>query len=235
MPRSPTGPLTFLIPMVIRMPRTKSRVRVSPPSWRAETSRGRREDRARERFPRKLVFRALNPGPCEKNISLSSSGGEGWGEEALFVPMSFAFPASDLCRRSCFLKQASALTALGLALLLFPGCKPKEIAILLEPSQAMSSVLAEEAAVLAGAKKEVALITHDPSWGPPSSLEEGLKGALRKKGLNVVVAKSANLGNPMLSGTVGLKAADFLEALEKSARSGAIISLAGAPLLASAD
>ena len=99
----------------------------------------------------------------------------------------------------------------------------------------MSSVLAEEAAVLAGAKKEVALITHDPSWGPPSSLEEGLKGALRKKGLNVVVAKSANLGNPMLSGTVGLKAADFFEALEKSARSGAIISLAGAPLLASAD
>ena len=137
---------------------------------------------------------------------------------------------------SAFYARALRTGALGLALLLMsPGCKPKELSNLLGPSQAMSAVLAEEIARLAGAKKEVALITADASWGPPSSLEEGLKDALKKKGLKVVVAKSANLGNPMLSGTVGLKAADFLEALEKSAGYGAVISLVGAPLLTSGD
>jgi len=122
---------------------------------------------------------------------------------------------------------------LGLALLLFllPACKPKEIEALLGPSQALVSVLAEEAAQFAGPKKQVALITHDASWGPSSTAEEDLKRALKKRGLTVVTVKAANLGNPMLSGMIGLKAADFFEGLEKSAGSGAVISLVGAPLL----
>jgi len=96
-------------------------------------------------------------------------------------------------------------------------------------------VLAEEAARLAGAKKQVALITADTSWGPPSTVEEALKRALKKHGLTVVTAKAANLGNPMLSGAIGLKAADFFEALEKSAGTGVVISLVGAPLLSPGD
>jgi len=96
-------------------------------------------------------------------------------------------------------------------------------------------VLAEEAARLAGAKKQVALITADASWGPPSTLEEALKRAFKRQGLTVVTAKAANLGNPMLSGAIGLKAVDFFEALEKSADTGAVISLVGGPLLTSND
>jgi hypothetical protein len=127
--------------------------------------------------------------------------------------------------------------AFGLALLLFliPACKPKEIQALLGPSQALISVLAEEAVRLAGSKRQVALITHDASWGPPSTAEEALKRALKKQGLTVVTAKAANLGNPMLSGRIGLKAADFFEALEKSAGSGVVISLVEAPLLTPDD
>jgi hypothetical protein len=96
-------------------------------------------------------------------------------------------------------------------------------------------VLAEEAARLAGAKKQVALITPDASWGPPSVIEEYLKGALKKHGVTVVIAKAADVGNPMFSGQIGLKAKDFFEALEKSAGAGAVISLAGAPLLEPGD
>ena len=172
--------------------------------------------------------------------------GEGWGEGEAAVQLRVGLsqtyglwkrgrPLPQVLPSSAFVARALTLASLGIALLLFPACKPKEIKTLLGPSQALSSVLAEETARLAGAKKEVALIATDASWGPPSSLEEDLKGALKKKGLNVVVAKSANLGNPMFSGTVGLKAADFLEALEKSAGSGAVISLVGAPLLTPAD
>jgi hypothetical protein len=129
------------------------------------------------------------------------------------------------------------IATLGLAVLLFlvPACKPKEIKALLEPSQALSSVLAEEAVRLAGAHKQVALITPDASWGPPSNVEEALKGTLRKQGFIVVTAKAADLGNPMLSGVIGLKAADFFEVLEKSTRTGAVISLVGAPLLTPGD
>jgi hypothetical protein len=126
----------------------------------------------------------------------------------------------------------------GIALLLvclLAACKPKELQAMLEPSQAMSTVLAEEAVRLAGAKKQVALITPDASWGPPSVFQEYLSGALKKHGVTVIIAKAADVGNPMLSGQIGLKAKDFLEALEKSAGAGAIISLAGAPLLKAGD
>ena len=134
-------------------------------------------------------------------------------------------------------KLALELVVFGFALclLLLPACKPKEIQDLLGPSQALVSVAADEAASLAGAKKQVALITHDGSWGPPSSAEEGLQHALKKRGLTVATVKSASLGNPMLSGAIGLKAADFLEALQKSTGSGVVISLVGAPQLTPDD
>ena len=122
-----------------------------------------------------------------------------------------------------------------LLLFLLPGCKPDKIQVLLQPSQALSSVLAEEAARLAGTKKQVALITSDGSWGPPSTVEEALKSALKKHGVTVFTAKAAELGNPMLSGQIGLKAKDFFEALEKSAGAGAVISLVGAPMLMPGD
>ncbi len=128
--------------------------------------------------------------------------------------------------------RAAEMFSLALLLFLIPACKPKEIQALLGPSQALASVLAEEAVQLAGSKKQVTLITHDASWGPPSTVEETLKQALKKHGFTVVTVKAANLGNPMLSGTVGLKAADFSDALEKSAGRGVVISLVGAPLLA---
>jgi len=120
---------------------------------------------------------------------------------------------------------------LGLALLLvLPACEPKEVQALLEPSQALGSVLAEECLRLAGPKKQVALITHDSSWGPASTTEEAFRAALKKHGVTVLTAKAANLGNPMFSGEIGLKSADFFEALDKSRGAGAVISLVGAPL-----
>jgi hypothetical protein len=114
---------------------------------------------------------------------------------------------------------------------LFTGCQPKEAKVLLEPSQALGVVLAEEAARAAGAKKQVALIEPDASWGTISPAETAFKDALSKLGCSITVTKSANLGDPMRRGPIGLKAGDFAEALEKGAVAGAIVSFAGAPRL----
>ena len=122
-----------------------------------------------------------------------------------------------------------------LLLLLLPGCRPKEVQALLEPSQALGEVVAEEAVRLAGANRSITLITHDTSWGPPSTAERALRAALKKQNATLDLVKAANLGNPMLSGEVYLKAADFLETMEKSARAGAVISLVGAPQLQEGD
>ncbi|MGH7969258.1 MAG: hypothetical protein ACREIC_11085, partial [Limisphaerales bacterium] len=125
---------------------------------------------------------------------------------------------------------------LALLLLLIPGCQPnKEVQALLEPSQALGEVLAEETLRLAGANRSITLITHDSSWGPPSTAEQALRAALKKEKATLDFVKTANLGNPMLSGEVGLKAADFFEAMEKSTKAGAVISLVGAPLLNEGD
>ncbi len=134
--------------------------------------------------------------------------------------------------RSPSRKTAFLLCVLALAL---ASCKPKETRVLLQPSQALGVVLAEQTAQLAGAKKRVAIITPDANWGPVSTAEESFKAAIQKQGFSVVTAKSANLGDPMRSGEVGLKAADFLEALGKSSGAGAIVSFAGAPLLKPGD
>ncbi len=55
------------------------------------------------------------------------------------------------------------------------AANPRRSQVLLEPSEALSSVLADEAVQLAGTKKQIALITPDASWGPPSTVEESLK------------------------------------------------------------
>ena len=135
-----------------------------------------------------------------------------------------------------FCKTAWIGINLGFFLLLLPGCQPnKEVQALLEPSQALGEVLAEEAVRLAGANRSITLITHDNSWGPPSTAEQALRAALKKQNATLDFVKAANLGNPMLSGEVALKAADFFEAMEKSAKAGAVISLVGAPQLNEGD
>jgi hypothetical protein len=122
-----------------------------------------------------------------------------------------------------------------LLLLLLPSCQQKEVRALLEPSQALGEVLAEEAIRLAGANRSITLITHDSSWGPPSTAEQALRTALKKQKATLDCVKAANLGNPMLSGEVGLKAVDFFETMEKSGKAGAVISLVGAPQLEEGD
>lgn len=129
-------------------------------------------------------------------------------------------------RLSLFLLCLTAVLPLA-----FTACTPKETKSSLQSGQALSTVLAEETVRAAGAKKTVVVISPDASWGPPSSVEESFKVALKKQGLSVMAAKSANLGDPMRSGEVGLKLADFLEVLQKFPDAGAIASFAGAPLL----
>lgn len=115
------------------------------------------------------------------------------------------------------------------------ACTPKETQTLLEPTEVLGKVLADETATIAGAKKKIVLISPDASWGPTSTAEKAFKSALAKRGYSIVNNKSANLGDPMKSGQVGLKAADYMEVLQNSADVGAIVSFAGAPLLTAAD
>jgi hypothetical protein len=122
----------------------------------------------------------------------------------------------------------------ALVVLEFAGCTSKETQALLQPPQALGVVLASEAVRAAGAKRQVAVISPDASWGPISAAEEAFKAAMKEQGFSVVTAKSANLGDPMRS-RPGLKGADFLEALEKSGGAGAVVSFAGAPLLQPGD
>lgn len=119
---------------------------------------------------------------------------------------------------------------LAAGLLLFLSCAPKETKVLLGPSEALGAVLAEEAAHVAGLKKQVAIISPDASWGAASTAEEAFKKSMKGRGFTVVTAKAANPGDPMRGGPMGLKAADFLEALDQSADAGAIVSFAGAPV-----
>ena len=119
--------------------------------------------------------------------------------------------------------------------MLFLSCAPKETKVLLGPSEALGTVLAEETTRMAGARKQVAIISPDTSWGAASTVEESFKNALKKRGFTIVTAKAANLGNPLRRGRVGLKSEDFLDALDKSPGPGAIVSFAGAPMLSPGD
>jgi hypothetical protein len=127
------------------------------------------------------------------------------------------------------------LLFLATSAVLFLSCAPTETKVLLGPSQALGTVLAEEAVRLAGPGKQIALICPDANWGAASTVEEAFRSALKKQGIASVIATAANLGDPMRRGQVGLKGGDFLAALDKSAGAGAIVSLAGAPLLNGTD
>jgi len=128
----------------------------------------------------------------------------------------------------------SAFIASG-ALLLFAltSCAPKETKLLLEPAQALGTVLAEETARAAGAKKQVVLIL--PQWAAQSTAGESFKAALKKQGVSIAFTLSADVGDRMGRNPIGLKPADFLEALEKGKDSGVIVSLAGVPALGPQD
>jgi len=103
-----------------------------------------------------------------------------------------------------------ATLALAL-LLLLTSCAPKETKVLLQSNEALGTVLAEEAARIAGAKKQIAIISA-ANWGPPSTAQEAFEAALKKKGFSSFTAKSADLGDPMRirQGQFGLKSADFV-------------------------
>src|SRR5262245_59258082 len=67
---------------------------------------------------------------------------------------SYLFLVSSCCRR---LERRLKIIILGLTLFAFSlsGCKQKDVEVLLGPSQALVSVLAEEAVKLAGPKKQI--------------------------------------------------------------------------------
>ena len=120
------------------------------------------------------------------------------------------------------------------ALMFLTSCAPKEAKVLVQSSEALGTVLAEETARAAGAKKRIAIITP-ANWGPTSSAEETFTATLKKQGFSPFIVKSADLGDPMRRGQVGLKPADFLEALQNATDAGAVVSFAGAPLVKPAD
>lgn len=129
--------------------------------------------------------------------------------------------------------QIFAATAITLLLLVAVSCSPKEDKLLLEPSQALGTVLAEETVQAVGTKKQIVLIL--PQWAVSSKAVKSFEAALKKQGVTVAFTVSANVGDPMGRSPVGLDAADFLNALGKGGDAGAIVSLAGAPLLNAQD
>lgn len=120
-------------------------------------------------------------------------------------------------------------------LALLCGCTSKEEKAILQPTESLAPVLAEETVHATGPNRKVAVISPDSTWGPISSVEKTFKATLQKQGFTIIDAKSATLGDPMRSGEVGLKASDFIEVLEKYPSVGAIVSFAGAPLLKQQD
>jgi hypothetical protein len=119
--------------------------------------------------------------------------------------------------------------------LVLAGCSSKESTAILQPSESLAPILAEETVHAAGSNRKVAIISPDAKWGPTSAVEESFRATLKKQGFTIVDAKSAFLGDPMRSGEVGLNSSDFIEVLEKFPDAGAIVSFAGAPLLKPPD
>jgi hypothetical protein len=120
-----------------------------------------------------------------------------------------------------------------LLVLLLAGCTSKETKDVIEPNQALGNVLAEETARAAGAHKQVVLIL--PQWAAASTVGDTLKKALKKQGYSLLFTLSADVGDPMRRGPIGLKSADFFAALEKAGEGAAVVSLAGVPLLSPAE
>jgi hypothetical protein len=115
------------------------------------------------------------------------------------------------------------------------ACKPKAPPTQLEASQALASVLAEEAVKAAGQKRQIVIISPGSVWGSASTVETAFTLALKNRALSVAATKTVDVGDPMRSGPIGLKAADFLSVLEQFPDVGAVVSFAGAPLLKPGD
>ena len=130
------------------------------------------------------------------------------------------------------LRQAFAVST-AVVPLVFLSCTPAETKRLLEPSQALGVVLAEEAVRAGGSGKQIVLVL--PQWGATASVAESLKVALKKQGIAISATVSADVGDPMRTGLLGLKADDFFAALEKAGASGVVVSLAGGPMLKPGD
>jgi hypothetical protein len=116
-----------------------------------------------------------------------------------------------------------------LVLLVLVSCSPKEGRVELQASQVLGTVLARETVHAAGSKKQVVLIV--PQWAANSTVGESFTAALKKQGVSVESTIIAEVGDPMGRQALGLKSTDFFKVLQKGAGAGAIVSLAGAPLL----
>lgn len=148
--------------------------------------------------------------------------------------MKFLVNASIGQAEPCRTNPWRVASALAAVLAFLTSCTPKETKVLIQSSEALGAVLAEETMQVAGAKKRVAIISA-ANWGPTSTAEEAFTAALKKQSFSPFTVKSADLGDPMGRGPVGLKSADFFEALQKAADAGAVVSFVGAPLVAPGD
>jgi hypothetical protein len=135
-------------------------------------------------------------------------------------------PIDNVSAMKRFLTTCARVCLLPLVL---TACTSKETKTLLAPSQTLGAVLAEETARAAGSNKQVVLIL--PHWAPTTTAGESFKEALKKQGLTLAATLTADVGDPMRRGPIGLKSADFFAALDKAAGGGVVVSLAGAPLL----
>ena len=120
------------------------------------------------------------------------------------------------------------VVSLALAL---SSCKPKAPLAQMEAGPALAAVLAEETVKAAGSRRQVVILSPGGVWGSASAVEEAFKAALKKQSFSVTAVKTLDVGDPMRSGPIGLKAADFLSALDQFPDVGAVVSFAGAPLL----
>jgi len=136
----------------------------------------------------------------------------------VFMRCRWSLPRHALARSGCVL-----------ALLLLTSCTSKENRAALEPSEALGTVLAEETVRAAGPGKQVVVIV--PQWGAASTVAECLKKALKSRRVTKVQLLTVDVGDPMRRSPIGLQSPDFFAALEKANSAGAMVSLAGPPLL----
>jgi hypothetical protein len=120
----------------------------------------------------------------------------------------------------------------NLLFLALVSCAPKGDKLLLGPGQALGTVLARETVLADGTKKPVVLIL--PKWAANSTAGESFEAELKKHDVSVAYTFLADVGDPM-GRAPALTAEDFSDALSKDASAGAIVSLAGAPLLSAQE
>jgi hypothetical protein len=114
------------------------------------------------------------------------------------------------------------------------GCKPKEVSALNSASDALFTVLADETAQAAGAKKQVIVIARSGPDGKPAEAAREAAAALKARQLSPEI-KTVSLGDPMSYGSHGWSAASFFEVLQQNPEAGAVVSLVGIPLLGVPD